>query len=128
VEKNEQYRGVQQRIEELKQKAAEAEKSFQKAINDPGASPLDLHQYGRQLLAAGEKDKALVVFETNAKLHPNAWPVEQQAGVSSDNNLIRVRGGRADETTFLIDGIAISLARAWISSNILWSNSTTNTA
>jgi len=54
---------------------AEAEKTFQKAINYPGATPLDLHQYGRQLLAAGEKDKALMVFETNAKLHPNVWPV-----------------------------------------------------
>ena len=54
---------------------AEAEKTFQKAINYPGATPLDLHQYGRQLLAAGEKDRALMVFETNAKLHPNVWPV-----------------------------------------------------
>jgi hypothetical protein len=54
---------------------AEAEKTFQKAINYPGATPLDLHQYGRQLLAAGEKDKALMVFEANAKLHPNVWPV-----------------------------------------------------
>jgi tetratricopeptide (TPR) repeat protein len=54
---------------------AEAEKSFQKAISYPGASPLDLHQYGRQLLAAGEKEKALAVFEANARLHPNAWPV-----------------------------------------------------
>jgi hypothetical protein len=54
---------------------ADAEKSFQKAISYPGASPLDLHQYGRQLLAAGEKEKALAVFEANAKLHPNAWPV-----------------------------------------------------
>jgi tetratricopeptide (TPR) repeat protein len=54
---------------------AEAEKTFQKAINYPGATPLDLHQYGRQLLAAGEKDRALVVFETNAKLHPSVWPV-----------------------------------------------------
>jgi len=54
---------------------ADAEKSFQKAISYPGASPLDLHQYGRQLLAAGEKEKALTVFEANAKLHPNAWPV-----------------------------------------------------
>jgi hypothetical protein len=54
---------------------AEAEKSFQRAISYPGASPLDLHQYGRQLLGAGEKEKALMVFEANAKLHPNAWPV-----------------------------------------------------
>jgi len=31
--------------------------------------------------------------------------VAQQAGVSSDNNQIRVRGGRADETTFIVDGV-----------------------
>lgn len=54
---------------------AEADKTFQKAINYPGATPIDLHQYGRQLLAAGENDKALKVFEANAKLHPNVWPV-----------------------------------------------------
>jgi hypothetical protein len=54
---------------------AEAETTFLKAINSPGATPIQLHQYGRQLLAAGEKDRALAVFEANAKLHPNAWPV-----------------------------------------------------
>jgi len=31
--------------------------------------------------------------------------VAQQAGVSSENNVIRVRGGRADETSFIIDGL-----------------------
>ncbi len=31
--------------------------------------------------------------------------VAQQAGVSSENGQIRVRGGRADETTFIIDGV-----------------------
>jgi outer membrane receptor protein involved in Fe transport len=31
--------------------------------------------------------------------------VAQSAGVSSENNQIRVRGGRADETTFIIDGV-----------------------
>jgi outer membrane receptor protein involved in Fe transport len=31
--------------------------------------------------------------------------VAQQAGVSSENNQIRVRGGRADETSFIIDGV-----------------------
>jgi len=32
--------------------------------------------------------------------------VAQQTGVSNENNQIRVRGGRSDETTFLIDGVA----------------------
>ena len=55
--------------------AAEADATMQKALDHPTARPIDLHQYGRQLLAAGEKDKALKVFELNAKKHPNAWPV-----------------------------------------------------
>src|SRR5262249_23505571 len=32
--------------------------------------------------------------------------VAQHAGVSNRNNLTRVRGGRADETTFIVDGLA----------------------
>ena len=55
--------------------AADADATMQKALEHPTARPIDLHQYGRQLLAAGEKDKALRVFELNAKKHPNAWPV-----------------------------------------------------
>ena len=55
--------------------AAEADATMQKALEHPTARPIDLHQYGRQLLAAGEKEKALKVFELNAKKHPNAWPV-----------------------------------------------------
>ena len=55
--------------------AAEAEATMQKALAHPTAGPLDLHQYGRQLLAQGSKEKALKVFELNAKKHPNAWPV-----------------------------------------------------
>ena len=55
--------------------AADADATMQKALEHPTARPIDLHQYGRQLLTAGEKDKALKVFELNAKKHPNAWPV-----------------------------------------------------
>lgn len=55
--------------------AAEAEQTNQKALEHPSAGAIDLHQYGRQLLARGEKDKALKVFEMNARKHPNAWPV-----------------------------------------------------
>jgi hypothetical protein len=54
---------------------AESDKTLKNALEHPTAGPLDLHQYGRQLLAQGEKAKALMVFETNAKKHPNAWPV-----------------------------------------------------
>lgn len=54
---------------------AEADATMQRAVDYPGASPLDLHRYGRELLGRGEKEKALKVFEANAKKHPNAWPV-----------------------------------------------------
>ncbi len=54
---------------------AEAEKTWQKAIDHPTANVMDLHQYGRQLQNRGEKEKALKVFELNAKKHPNVWPV-----------------------------------------------------
>ncbi|MDD5565065.1 MAG: DUF2911 domain-containing protein [Thermoanaerobaculaceae bacterium] len=54
---------------------AEAEKTWRQAIDHPTATVMDLHQYGRQLQARGENEKALVVFELNAKKHPNAWPV-----------------------------------------------------
>ena len=54
---------------------AEAAATTQKAIDYPGATPLDLHRYGRELLNRGEKEKALKVFEANAAKHPNAWPV-----------------------------------------------------
>jgi hypothetical protein len=55
--------------------AAESEATLQKALEHPTAGPLDLHQLGRQLLTRGEKDKALKVFELNARKHPNVWPV-----------------------------------------------------
>ena len=56
-------------------RTAEADKTLKKGLEHPTAGPLDLHQYGRQLLAQGEKEKALMVFEANAKKYPNVWPV-----------------------------------------------------
>ena len=38
-------------------------------------TPVEIHQYGRKLLAAHNKEKAMEVFKLNAKLHPDAWPV-----------------------------------------------------
>jgi len=34
-----------------------------------------VHNYGRQLIAQGEKDRALEVFKKNAKMHKDTWPV-----------------------------------------------------
>tara|TARA_R110000787_G_scaffold281212_1_gene392414 strand:- start:94 stop:1197 length:1104 start_codon:yes stop_codon:yes gene_type:complete len=41
----------------------------------PKASVLEMHQYGRQLIGFGLKDKALEVFKTNAKKNKDTWPV-----------------------------------------------------
>ena len=53
----------------------EAKTALDKAINSPMASPLQIHQYGRQLLAQGKKEDALRVWQLNAKNHPKTWPV-----------------------------------------------------
>jgi tetratricopeptide (TPR) repeat protein len=36
---------------------------------------IQIHQYGRKMLAAHNKERAMEVFKLNAKLHPDAWPV-----------------------------------------------------
>ncbi len=41
----------------------------------PNASVLEAHQYGRQLINFGKKDKALEVFKMNAKKNKDTWPV-----------------------------------------------------
>ncbi len=41
----------------------------------PKATILEAHQYGRQLITLGMKDKALEVFKMNAKKNKNTWPV-----------------------------------------------------
>jgi tetratricopeptide (TPR) repeat protein len=56
-------------------KADEAAKTQEKALNDPSAKPLDIHQAGRALLAEGKKDEAMKIFKLNAKRFPNQWPV-----------------------------------------------------
>jgi hypothetical protein len=55
--------------------AEAANKSFQKALDFPGAQPIDLHLAGRGLLADGKKKEALEVFQQNAKRFPDQWPV-----------------------------------------------------
>jgi len=41
---------------------------------------LQVHGYGRQLIALGLKDKALEVYKWNAKHHKNTWPVNYGLG------------------------------------------------
>ena len=53
----------------------EAKATMAEALEDPAVTPFQIHGYGRQLLAAGDKAGALEVFETNAKRFPDGWPV-----------------------------------------------------
>jgi len=50
---------------------AEANAEMEKAIKDPNASVQDIHQYGRSLLAAGKKEKAMEIFKYNAQKNPS---------------------------------------------------------
>ena len=56
------------------ERTAEAEKVMKKAIKHPTANAGQIHQYGRQLIAAGQKDKALEVFKMNFEKFEKAWP------------------------------------------------------
>lgn len=63
------------RAQEANGKQDEASKTMDKALANPSATALDIHQAGRQLLAAGKKDEALKIFQLNAKRFPDRWPV-----------------------------------------------------
>jgi tetratricopeptide (TPR) repeat protein len=56
-------------------RADEAKAVMATALDLPGASPLEIHQYGRQLLALGRKSEALAVFQKNQKRFGDAWPI-----------------------------------------------------
>lgn len=49
----------------------EAEETIDAALEI--ATPIQVHGYGRQLLARGEIDEAMAVFERNAERNPDAW-------------------------------------------------------
>jgi hypothetical protein len=53
----------------------EAQSVMDTAIKLPSATPLAIHQYGRQLLAAQKVDEAMKVFEYNASRNGDQWPI-----------------------------------------------------
>ncbi len=63
------------RAEAMNGKEAEAAKTWEKAVNLPGATAIQIHQVGRGLLTEGKARQALGIFQTNAKRYPNQWPV-----------------------------------------------------
>ena len=56
-------------------KTTEAETVMATALDLPNASAIEIHQYGRRLLAQGNAKEALAVFQKNAKRYGDAWPV-----------------------------------------------------
>ncbi len=44
------------------------------ALEQPGVTAFQIHGYGRQLIGADQKDKALEVFKMNHKKFDGAWP------------------------------------------------------
>ncbi len=55
--------------------AAAGEKTMERALHHPTAGPNEIHGYARQLLADRQPQEAMKVFELNARLHPDVWPV-----------------------------------------------------
>src|SRR5215470_5278317 len=62
-------------LQALNGKDQEAAKTLDKALAHPTATPVAIHLYARGLLIEGNKEKALYVFQVNAKRYPNQWPV-----------------------------------------------------
>jgi hypothetical protein len=56
-----------------KDKEAKAEMS--KALSLPGTTPIEIHLFGRQLLAEHKNAEAMEVFQLNAKRNGDVWPV-----------------------------------------------------
>jgi tetratricopeptide (TPR) repeat protein len=71
----ENYNNLQTKAQILDKmgKTEEAEKVMETAMTK--GTVFQVHQYGRQLIAQGEKEKALEVFKKNAKMHKDTWPV-----------------------------------------------------
>jgi tetratricopeptide (TPR) repeat protein len=55
-------------------RTADAEATMQLAVHHRSASPLDLHQYGRQLISQKKYSQAMDVFKLNAERNGDEWP------------------------------------------------------
>ena len=53
----------------------DAGKIMQTALHLPSTTPLEIHQYGRQLLTMKKNTEAMEVFKYNAQRNGDAWPV-----------------------------------------------------
>ncbi len=73
-QKNFNNLGIKSRILAKQGKTGEAEAVMNEAL--PLATVFQIHGYGRQLIGQGQKEKALEIFQTNAKMNKGAWPVD----------------------------------------------------
>lgn len=53
----------------------EAKTIMETALHNPTTTPIQIHTYGRQLLAAKKPEEAMKVFQYNAERNGDAWPV-----------------------------------------------------
>lgn len=56
-------------------RTSEAAAVMAEALDLPAAQPMQIHQYGRRLLAEGKPKEALAVFQKNAQRFGDTWPV-----------------------------------------------------
>ena len=57
-------------------KTVDATTTMDKAIHHSSANPIQIHGYGRQLIAQGKTDKAMEIFTYNYEQFKGAWPTE----------------------------------------------------
>ena len=57
-------------------KEAEAKATMTKALAHPSAGPVDIYQYARPMIAAGQPQEALRIFQDAAKRMPGQWPID----------------------------------------------------
>jgi hypothetical protein len=63
------------RLQTLNGRDQDAAKTFDRAMNHPTATAIQIHLAARQLMTDGKKQEAFKVFQLNAKRYPNQWPV-----------------------------------------------------
>ncbi len=73
-EKNFNNLSIKAQILTAQDKPTEAEAVMEEAM--ALGNPLQIHAYGRQLIARGDTEKALAVFQRNARIHKDTWPVD----------------------------------------------------
>jgi tetratricopeptide (TPR) repeat protein len=54
-------------------RAEEAQKIMDEAVKYGTAT--EIHQYGRRMITEKRPERALEIFQLNARMHPDAWPV-----------------------------------------------------